>query len=152
MFLLCEELSMCFRTGVWQGAGSCLTLRCVPTESPRSHPALPTRLPGMVLLAIAYSMYSLWQQEWGTPGLVSDQEEGISGYSIDQCFKLCPKVWYWYKCCGNILPHQLISACISSLLNRRKCLSGNINLARNPGISLQVNPRDEPTTNILLIL
>jgi hypothetical protein len=34
MSLLCEKHGTCFKSGVWQGAGSHLSLRCVPTKSP----------------------------------------------------------------------------------------------------------------------
>jgi hypothetical protein len=40
---------MCSRPGVWQGAGSRLSLLCVPTESLGLNPLYLTKLPGMDL-------------------------------------------------------------------------------------------------------
>ena len=57
---LCEGCGLCSRPGIWQGIGCHLSLRCVPIVS-SSQPALPTKLPGMVLLSrisilITYNM------------------------------------------------------------------------------------------------
>ena len=46
---LCEKCGMCSRPGVWQGAGSHLSLGCLPTESLRLDLLYLTKLPGMVL-------------------------------------------------------------------------------------------------------
>jgi len=43
MLLLCEKPGTCTKEGVWRGAGSHLSLRLVPTESPL---ALPYQTPG----------------------------------------------------------------------------------------------------------
>ena len=45
---LCEEFGTGSRPGVWQGAGSHLSLRCVPTESLGLDLLYLTKLPGMV--------------------------------------------------------------------------------------------------------
>lgn len=50
MLLLCEKHGMCTKEGVWRGAGSHLSLRLVPTESPNLHLLYLTKLLGMVLL------------------------------------------------------------------------------------------------------
>ena len=55
---LCREYGMCSRSGVWQGVGSHLHLRCVPTKSPRSQLTLPTKLPGMV--SPSHPQVDLW--------------------------------------------------------------------------------------------
>ena len=44
-----RECGICSRPGVWQGTGSCLSLRCVPTESPGLNLLYLTKLSGMVL-------------------------------------------------------------------------------------------------------
>jgi hypothetical protein len=42
---------MCSRPGIWQTAGSGLSLKCVLTESPDLNLLYLTKLPGMVLLS-----------------------------------------------------------------------------------------------------
>ena len=49
MSLLCEKHGTCSKSGVWQGAGSHLSLRCVATESLGLDLLYLTKLPGMVL-------------------------------------------------------------------------------------------------------
>jgi hypothetical protein len=44
-----EVHDTCFKSRVWQGAGSCLSLRCVPTESQGLDLLYLTKLPGMAL-------------------------------------------------------------------------------------------------------
>ena len=52
MFLLCEKHDTCSRPGVWQGAGSCLSLRCVPTGLNLLY---LTKLPGIHDFYIPYA-------------------------------------------------------------------------------------------------
>jgi hypothetical protein len=49
IYLLCEKHGTCSKSGVWQGAESCLSLRCAPTESPGLELLYLPKLPGMVL-------------------------------------------------------------------------------------------------------
>jgi len=46
---LCKVCGLCFRPGIWQGSGSHLSPKCVPTKSLSLNLLYLTKLPGMVL-------------------------------------------------------------------------------------------------------